>query len=110
MNSVPKWNIYGVALRPLDPIRTGYCLLIQTVCEGVVPYERDGKGCPIVYDTLQDVQRVLIEGIIERMEEFLTGEREFTDAMTVEEYIAEVCVYPDGFVGDGEGNLFRTDK
>ena len=110
MNSVPKWNIYAVVLKPLDPVRSGYCLLIQIVCEGVVPYERDGKGNPIVYDSLQDIQRVLVEGIIERMEEFLAGEREFTDAMTIEEYIAAVSVYPDGFVGDEDGNLFRTDK
>jgi len=96
-------------LKPLDPDRSGYCLLIQTVCGGVTPYERDGKGNPIVYDSLQDIQRVFVEGIIERMEEFLAGKREFTDAMTIEEYITEVCVYPDGLVGDSEGNLFRTN-
>ena len=91
------------------PLRTGYCLLIQTVCEGVVPYECDSKGIPVVYESLAEVQRVFVEGIIERLNQFLTGEREFCDATTIEEYIAEVVVYVDGAVGDEEGNLFSTD-
>jgi len=72
-----------------------------------VPYEKDQTGSPIVYDTLQETQRVLVEGIMERLQEFLSGQREFEDAMTVEEYIAEVAVYSDGAVGNGDGDLFR---
>ena len=95
-------------MRPLDPTRSGYCLLISTVCEGVVPYERDARGLPVIYGTLGEVQREFVEGIIERLEQFLSGEREFCDAMTVAEYIAEVTVYADGAIGDEDGNLFNT--
>ena len=93
-------------MRPKEPIRSGYCLLIRTVCEGVVPYERDLKGLPFIYGTLDEAQREFVEGIIERLEQFLSGEREFCDAMTIEEYIAEVDVYADGSIGTKEGDLF----
>ena len=96
-------------MRPVDATRPGYCLLISTVCEGVVPYERDARGLPVIYGTLGEAQRELVDGIIERLEQFLSGEREFCDAMTVAEYIAEVTVYADGAVGDEAGNLFNAD-
>lgn len=92
-----------------SPVQSGYCLLIRTVCEGVVPYERETKGSPVVYETLPEVQRVFVGGIIERLEQFLIGEREFSDAMTIEEYITEVEIYGDGAVSDADGNLFKAD-
>lgn len=88
-----------------EPARSGYSLLIQTVFEGVVPYERDFKGHPIVYDTLAEAKRALVEGIVDRLNEYIAGERDFDDAITVEEYIREVTVYPDGSMRDGDGNL-----
>lgn len=97
-------------MSPIDPIGSGYCLLISTVCEGVVPYERDSKGLPVIYGTLDEAQREFVQGIIQRLEQFLSGEREFDDAMTIEEYIAEVEVHGDCSVIDKDGNLFNADR
>lgn len=98
-------------MRPhrVESIRSGYCLLIQTVIEGVVPYERDSRGLPVFYEDLAEIQRVLAEAIVDRLDEFLVGEREFEDAITVEEFIAEVALYPDGTIIDGGGNVFSPD-
>jgi hypothetical protein len=98
-----------VSMRQCSPAQSGYCLLIRTVCEGVVPYERDSEGNPVIYGTLHEVQQAFIEGIIDRLEQFLAGEREFCDAMTIEEYIAEIEICPDGAVSDSDGNLFKAD-
>jgi len=89
--------------------RFGYSLFIHTACEGVVPYARDGRGLPVVYGTLEEAQRVYVEGIIERLQQFLTSEREFADAITVEEYIAGVQWYGGNCVGDEDGNMFWSD-
>ncbi len=42
-----------------------------------------------------------------RLQEFIDGEREFEDAMTAEEYVVEVDVFPDGTIVDADGNSFR---
>ncbi|MEO8617080.1 MAG: hypothetical protein ABI600_18215 [Luteolibacter sp.] len=44
--------------------------------------------------------------MITRLQQFLDGERDFEDAMTVEEYIVEVDVFPDGTMVDADGKRF----
>ena len=43
-----------------------------------------------------------------RLEQFLSGERDFDDAMTVEEYIVAVDVLADGSITDADGNHFSA--
>ena len=81
--------------------RTGFCIYINTVCEGPVPLWRDGHGNPVVYQSEVEVQREIAEDTIERLQQFLEGQRDFVNAMTVEEYILEVDVWPDGSITDG---------
>ncbi len=110
MISVPKWNNFTALTQDITlPSRFGYSLLIQRVGEGLVPFERNGKGLPVVYATLQEAQRVYVEGIIKRLQQFLVSEREFCDALTIEEYIAAVEIYGDRCVGDEDGNMFWSD-
>lgn len=45
---------------------------------------------------------------MERLRQFLEGERDFEDAMTVEEYIVDVNVFPDGSITDAAGNIFSA--
>jgi hypothetical protein len=85
---------------------TGFCIYINTICHGAVPVERDGIGNVVVYSSVTDAQRVIAEATIERLRQFLEGEREYEDAMTVEEYIVEVDVLPDGSITDAAGNIF----
>lgn len=89
--------------------RTGYCIFVDTLCYGAHPVERDGEGYPVVYPTLLDAQREIAEDTIERLEQFLRGERDFDDAAHVEEYILAVDVLPDGSVCEETGLFFGCD-
>lgn len=39
-----------------------------------------------------------------RLQEFLDGERDFDDALTLEEYVVDVVVLADGRIVDANGN------
>ena len=85
-----------------------FCIYITTVCEGSVPSVRDGDGKPCVFKTEVEAQREIADFVMTRLQEFIDGEdRDFEDAMTVEEYVVPVDVYPDGSIVDAEGNYFR---
>ncbi len=86
--------------------RTGFCIYIDTICDGSRPVELDERGYPVVYSTLAEAQRAIAEDTSERLRQFLEGARDFDDAMTVEEYIVEVDVNPDGSIMDAAGNVF----
>ena len=69
---------------------------------------RDGDGKPCVFKTEVEAQREITDFVMTRLQEFIDDEdRDFEDAMTVEEYVVPVDVYPDGSIVDAEGNCFR---
>ncbi len=43
------------------------------------------------------------------LQQFLDSERDFEDAVTVEEYIVEVDVFPDGTMVEAEGNVVAME-
>ncbi len=87
---------------------SAFCIYITTVCEGSVPSVRDGDGKPCVFKTEVEAQREITDFVMTRLQEFIDDEdRDFEDAMTVEEYVVPVDVYPDGSIVDAEGNCFR---
>lgn len=43
---------------------------------------------------------------MEHLSQFLDGERDFDDALSVEDYILPVIVLPDGSIVDEDGNHF----
>ncbi len=83
-----------------------YCIFLDTVCEGRIPAWHDEKGMPVVYPTLGAAQREIADDVMEKLRQFLEGQRDFEDAMTVEDYILPVDVLPDGSVLDEDGNYF----
>ncbi len=87
-------------------VTRGYCIYVDTVCEGACPVEYNGEGKPFVYSTEAEAQRAIAEYTIERLQQFIAGERDFDDAMTVEEYVVDVDVQPDGSVCDESGQCF----
>ena len=89
-------------------VDAGYCIYIATVCQGPVPIERDARGYPVVYATEVEAQRVIAEDTMERVQQFLEGQRDFEDAITVEEYIEQVTVLPDGSIIDAANNRFAA--
>jgi hypothetical protein len=86
--------------------RPAFCIYVNTVCEGLVPAVRDQKGLPCIFATRTEAEREVADNIITRLQEFIGGERDFDDAMTVEEFIVEVDVLPDGSVVDADDNHF----
>lgn len=86
-----------------------FCIYITTACEGPVSSVRDGNGKPCVFKTEVEAQREIADNAMTRLKEFIDGEREFEDAMTVEEYVVSVDVSPDGSIVDADGNQFGAE-
>lgn len=94
--------------------RRGYCIFINTFFQGPVPTvteinPADSWGAPeriCVFSTEMEAQREIVDAMMIRLQQFLDGERDFEDAITVEEYVVEVDVCPDGTIIDADGNEF----
>lgn len=86
-----------------------FCIYIITFCDGPVPSVRDDDGKPCVFKTEVEAQREIADNAMTRLKEFIDGEREFEDAMTVEEYVVPVDVNPDGLIVDADGNCFGVE-
>lgn len=87
-------------------VRNGYCIFINTFCQGPVPIWSDGEGKYVVFETELEAQKEIVDDLQIRLQQFLEGERDFDDAITVEEYVVPVTVYPDGKLTDEDGNCF----
>ncbi len=92
----------------------GYCIFIDTVFQGPVPSvtednPTDSRAAPeriCVFATELEAQHEIVDLMMVRLQEFLDGERDFDDAVTLEEYVVEVDVCPDGTIVDADGNVF----
>ena len=87
--------------------RRGFCIFIDTLCEGSVPSVRDENGKPFIFATEIEAQREIADHMQMRLQQFLDGERDFEDAMTCEEYVIDVDILDDGTIIDVHGILFR---
>ena len=98
--------------------RSGFSIFIDTVFQGPVPsviesLPTDPAGAPgriCVFATEREAQREIVENMIVRLQEFLDGERDFGDAVTLEEYVVPVDVLPDGSIVDADGNAFTSEE
>lgn len=95
--------------------RHGFCIFINTVFQGPVPSVREwiaddpceSEGEICVFATEREAQLEIVDFMMTRLRQFIDDEREFEDAITTEEYIVEVDVFPDGTIVDAHGNSFR---
>jgi len=62
--------------------QSAFCIFIDSFCEGRVPAWHDEKNLPVVYPTVEAAQREIADDIMERLQQFLDGERPFDDATT----------------------------
>jgi uncharacterized protein (UPF0218 family) len=83
----------------------GFCIYINTFCQGPVPVVSDEDGY-IVFATESEAQREIVDNQMTRLQQFLDGEREYEDAIEVEEYVVSVTVNPDGTITDEVGRTF----
>ena len=86
--------------------RNGFCIYIDTFCQGPVPLVTDGEGKYVVFDSELEAQKEIADSQMTRLQQFLDDEREFEDAITVEEYVVPVIVHSDGTITDESGNCF----
>ena len=84
----------------------GFCIFIDNVCEGSVPSVREGERV-CVFATRREAELEIVDFLQTRLREFIDGERDFEDAITIEEYIVEVDVLPDGSILTEDGSVFR---
>lgn len=87
-------------------LRSGYCIYGDTFCQGPVPTVSDGDGKYVVFATELEAQREIVDNLMIHLQQFLDGERDFEDAITVDEYIVPVTVHPDGVITDEHGRCF----
>jgi hypothetical protein len=87
---------------------SGFCIYINTFFQGPVPtlFDENDKLC--IFATEAEAQREIVDNAITRLGEFLRGERDFDDAIAVEEYVVKVDVLPDGSIIDADGNHFSA--
>ena len=85
---------------------SAFCIYINTFFQGPVPTVFGENDQICIFATEAEAQREIVENAVIRLEQFLSGERDFDDAITVEEYVMEVDVLPDGSIKDADGNHF----
>ena len=85
--------------------RKGFCIYIDTFCQGAIPTVSDENGY-IVFETELEAQKEIVDNMMTRLREFLDGDRDYDDAITVEEYVVPVFVHSDGTLSDEDGNCF----
>ena len=86
-------------------LRNGFCIFINTFCQGPVPLVSDEDGY-VVFATELEAQKEIVDYQMTRLQQFLDGERDFEDAMAVEKYIVPVTVHPDATIVDQTGTRF----
>ncbi len=103
---------------PVPMNHRGFCIFINTLFEGAVPsvYESGVDDHPnaserlCLFTTELEAQREIADFMMTRIQQFLDGERDFQDAITVEEYVVEVEVLPDGSIVDPDGKIFPKTR
>jgi hypothetical protein len=94
--------------------RRGFCIFINTLFQGPVPSVKESSPSDAanasericVFSTEREAQLEIVDFMMTRLQQFIDGERDFEDAVTLEEYVVEVDVLPDGSIVDADGNEF----
>jgi hypothetical protein len=89
-----------------DKVEPAFTIYINAFCSGLVAIERDENNLPVAYATEHGAQMEIVDSTILRLEQFLAGERDFDDAITIEEYVVPVDLHPDGSITDEDGNTY----
>jgi hypothetical protein len=94
-----------VSVKNSEAPRSGFCVFMDTFCQGPVPTVSDDNGY-IIFATELEAQREIVDNQMTRLQQFLDGEREYEDAITVEEYVVPVTLLSDGTIVDANGHTF----
>lgn len=81
---------------------------MDTVFQGVIPTVTDGDGHYVLFDTQLEAQKEVVDHHMTKLRQFLDGERDYEDAITVDEYVVRVEIRPDGTFLDEHGRVFSS--
>lgn len=79
---------------------------MRTFFQGPTLAVTENEDLPCVFATEAEAQREIADFMMTRLKQFLNGERDFADAIKVDEYVVPVTVLADGSVMDDEGRCF----
>lgn len=66
----------------------------------------DETDYPVVFTTELDAQREIADTLLTLIRQFLDGEREFHDAITTDEFVLPIEVWPDGSISTPDGRRY----
>jgi hypothetical protein len=89
-----------------QPVRSGFAIFRETICQGVVPACFDETDYPVVFATELEAQREIADSQITLLQQFLDGQRAFEDAIATDEFVQPVDVWPNGSISTEDGCLF----
>lgn len=92
-----------------QPVRSGYAIFCPTVFQGTMSacYEDDH---PVVFATELDAQREIADHQLIRIQQFLNGERDFDDAITTDEFVLPVDVWPGRSITTEDGRVYGKQE
>ena len=90
--------------------RNGFTIYINTFFQGPVPVLTGDDEKYIVFETELEAQKEIVDCAMIRLQQFLDDERDYDDAITVEEYVVPVTVHPDGSFTDEAGNCYGPER
>ena len=92
-----------------QPVRAGYAIFCPTVFQGTIPacYEDE---YPVVFPSELDAQREIADNQLIRIQQFLDGERDFGDAISTDEFVLPVDVFPDGRISTENGQIYGKQE
>lgn len=90
--------------------RHAFAIFHTTLCDGVIPAWREEDGLPVIYSTEREAQIEIAEMLIAQLRQFIAGERDFADALSTEDFILPVEVWPDGTIHTEDGRHFGIQE
>jgi hypothetical protein len=79
---------------------TFYMIVGESVVEGLQPTvmvsEGDAPFEPLLFRTEREAQMEMADRMVTKLEEFIDGERDFEDAIALDEYVLKVVRHADG--------------
>ncbi|MDP1580191.1 MAG: hypothetical protein Q8M02_07925 [Candidatus Didemnitutus sp.] len=97
-------------MKTQQPIRSGYAIFCHYFFQGTVPSCYDETNSPVVFTTEMDAQREIADNQLNRIQQFLDGERDFDDAIATDEFVLPVAVWPDGSISVEDGRMLGKVK
>ena len=64
---------------------------------------------PCVFATEREAQLAIVEFAMIRLRQFIDDERDFQDAITIQEFVVPVTLFLDGSVRDENGRCFGME-